>query len=88
MKQMKQLFLGAAHLAKAIDVFSDAEGLGYPELSLPFPFPFTLQLPFSFSSVGYPVCCILVFNLLGLVPFSKAVTHGFLRKNVWKVNIF
>lgn len=55
---------------------------------LSFPFPFTLQLPFSFSRVGYPVCCILVFNLLGLVPFSKAVTHGFLRKNVWKVNVF
>ena len=48
-----------------------------------------LQLPCSFSSVGYAVSCILVFNLLGLVPsFSKAVSRGFLRKNVWKVNIF
>lgn len=35
MKQMKQLFPGAAHLAKAIDVFDDAEGLGWTGGTVP-----------------------------------------------------
>lgn len=35
MKQMKQLFPGAAYLAKAIDVFDDAEGLGWTGVQCP-----------------------------------------------------
>lgn len=35
MKQMKKLFPGAAHLAKATDVFDDTEGLGWTGGTVP-----------------------------------------------------